>query len=206
MCVATGGLVLCEQIVEVCASIAAYAGKKWCPRLSSNLQSSCASASVLAACFGTAALHHGVTTCSPALPVGDIIPGCVQSDLVTAADVAAAWQMYPETAPFHKLSIHVPRTAANETRAQVTTALVQRLGGHLCSARGCDVCVLCRTGVAMSSTKRRRKPQGALSSSAAEGALDSKPRCKAGTVFVTDAWVAEAVQKASRPDFDAFVV
>ena len=132
---------------------------------------------------------------------------CLQSELVASADVAAAWQTYPESAPFHNLSVHVPRTARAEARSQVTIALVQRLGGHLSSARGCDVCVLCKSGSALTGTASnvKRKRRGAVGSSKAAD-VGPKPRCKAGAVFVTDAWVAEAVQKASRPEYDGFTV
>ena len=127
----------------------------------------------------------------------------MQTPLVDSAAVAAAWHTFPESAPFHGLSVHVvssPPSAAQ--RAVVISALAERLGATLCVARACDVCVVCTSTSTAAGPVRKKQRTGVNTASATV----QKPRCKAGAVVVKDAWVVEAVQSASRLDYDGFLL
>lgn len=123
----------------------------------------------------------------------------MQSSLADTAALALAWQIHPETAPFEGLALHIVPAPApcDPFRHRVVCELAVRLGAVLTPSRGCAVCVLCRY-VAEAAPARRGK------STEAE-AVAPRPRCKAGAVFVTDAWVVEAVRSASRPAFEGFL-
>lgn len=90
------------------------------------------------------------------------------------------------------------RSAAATERATVISALVERLGGTLCGARACDVCVLCSEAVV--GDAKRSKGKGAGS----KGDAAAKPRVKAGATVVRDMWVVDAVQSASRPELEDY--
>jgi hypothetical protein len=122
----------------------------------------------------------------------------MQTPLAEAAALATAWQLYPESAPFHGLSIHVATCSgmAGAPRVKVISALVLHLGGLVSAAQACDVCVLCN----------KLAGKGSNSAQKAGRATADQPRCKRGAIFVADSWVVEAVQAASRPEYVDHVV
>jgi hypothetical protein len=136
-------------------------------------------------------------------------PSWVQTPLVESAALSAAWKAFPESAPFHGLAVHVaaPQPAAAQ-RAVVISALVTRLGGALCAARACNVCVVCSAAALGAAVPKQKRGKGAGGAAQArkDGAALKPPRCKAGAKVLRDAWVVEAVQSASRPDVDAYVL
>jgi hypothetical protein len=124
----------------------------------------------------------------------------MQCSLAETAALAPAWQVLPESAPLHGLALHVVAPPDDRFRGRVISELAKRLGAKLATVRGCSVCVLCQVP-----GRKMSQARGGSKGEKCDGER-RRPSCQRGTVYVTDAWVVHALQTASRPGFDDFLV